>query len=49
VTDLAIQPEVRATDRPLAAGFDGRVNLIGLDRQEMADALLDAGERPDKV
>ena len=49
MTDLAIQPEVRATDRPLAAGFDGRVNLIGLDRQEMADALLDAGERPDKV
>lgn len=49
MTDLAIQPEVRATDRPHAAGFDSRVNLIGLDRQEMANALLDAGERPDKV
>jgi 23S rRNA (adenine2503-C2)-methyltransferase len=49
VSELAIQPEVRATDRPFAAGFDGRVNLIGLDRQEIADALLDAGERADKV
>ncbi len=49
MSELAIQPEVRATDRPFAVGFDGRVNLIGLDRQEIADALLDAGERADKV
>jgi len=49
VTDLAIQPEIRATDRPLAAGFDERVNLIGLNREEIASALLDAGERADKV
>ncbi|MEC9346967.1 MAG: 23S rRNA (adenine(2503)-C(2))-methyltransferase RlmN [Pseudomonadota bacterium] len=46
--NTAIAPEFRATDRPEVAG-DGRVNLIGLDRTEMAEALLAAGERADKV
>jgi len=49
VSNPAITPEVRATERPFAEGFDGRVNLVGLDRAAIAEALLDAGERQDKV
>jgi len=49
VTDTALHPEVRATDRPLADGFDPRPDLVGMDRAGMADALLAAGEEPKKV
>jgi len=48
-TDTALEPEVRAADRPLAGGFDPRPNLIGMDRADMAEALLRAGEEARKV
>ena len=49
MNDTALAPEFRATDRPVPAGRERRTALIGLDRAGMADALLDAGERADKV
>lgn len=49
MTDTALEPEVRATDRPLADGFDPRPDLVGMDRAAIAQALLDAGEEQKKV
>ncbi len=49
MNDTAIAPDFRATDRAFPAGLDRRPSLIGLDRDGIARALLDAGERSDKV
>lgn len=49
MTDMALEPEVLASDRPMAGGFDPRPDLVGMDRTEIAQTLLDAGEDQKKV
>lgn len=49
MSDAAITPDVQVSDRPFADGFDDRPNLIGMDRDDMAAALLELGEAEKKV
>jgi 23S rRNA (adenine2503-C2)-methyltransferase len=49
MTDMALEPEVLASDRPMAGGFDPRPDLVGMDRAEIAETLLTAGEDQKKV
>jgi len=49
MSEAAITPDVQASDRPFADGFDDRPNLIGMDRDDMAIALLELGEAEKKV
>ena len=49
MSETALTPDVEAADRPFADGFDPRPNLIGMDRDDIAAALLDMGEAEKKV
>ena len=49
MTTAALVPEISHAPRVSAAVADGRVNLIGLTRAELAAALLAAGENPAQV
>ena len=44
--DSAAKPEFDAPQAPLAARADGRLNLVGLTRAEIAAALAGLGEKP---
>lgn len=49
MSETAITPDVETSDRPFADGFDARPNLIGMDRDDIAAALVEMGEAEKKV